>query len=276
MGTKTVDPVEEGMLADIRAHPDRDDLRLVYADYMEDTNHPLRAEFIRLQIQLWQAGIRAVPQNPMGEIMHDGTQVDPLVARCRELFMDHTWEAVGENGLGNLGHSQTEVGKPGSCWFDGYHVCKADIGGYRCEIRYGQNSSPHIAFCWQRGFVDAVLLRQGDVFDHMVRIMVQLPVTVVWLSDVLPIRNQPVGRMVPLWPGSMIYIPVEECWYEEGTGTRTIGEVQHQQLDPRLYHHLGRSRIGGGSWQGSMTRRRYYKTGADAMRDLSYACRLGL
>src|SRR5262249_2869178 len=42
----------DAFLADIIANPDDDDLRLVYADWLEDHGQPERAEFIRLQIEV--------------------------------------------------------------------------------------------------------------------------------------------------------------------------------------------------------------------------------
>src|SRR5262245_50511584 len=43
---------EEAFLADIRANPEDDASRLIYADWLEDHGDPVRAEFIRLQCQL--------------------------------------------------------------------------------------------------------------------------------------------------------------------------------------------------------------------------------
>jgi uncharacterized protein (TIGR02996 family) len=41
-----------GFLKDICAHPDDDDIRLIYADWLEDNGQPERAEFIRVQCEL--------------------------------------------------------------------------------------------------------------------------------------------------------------------------------------------------------------------------------
>jgi uncharacterized protein (TIGR02996 family) len=42
---------EEGLLADIRDNPDEDALRLIYADWLDEHDQPLRAELIRVQIE---------------------------------------------------------------------------------------------------------------------------------------------------------------------------------------------------------------------------------
>ncbi len=44
----------DSFLADIRANPDDDAVRLVFADWLEDNGDPDRAEFIRLQVRLAQ------------------------------------------------------------------------------------------------------------------------------------------------------------------------------------------------------------------------------
>jgi uncharacterized protein (TIGR02996 family) len=42
---------EEGLLADIRDHPEEDAPRLIYADWLEEHGQPLRAELIRVQVE---------------------------------------------------------------------------------------------------------------------------------------------------------------------------------------------------------------------------------
>src|SRR5262249_10339211 len=49
---RTVMKVQEQLLAAIRANPDDDAVRLVYADWLEEHGDPDRAEFIRVQITL--------------------------------------------------------------------------------------------------------------------------------------------------------------------------------------------------------------------------------
>src|SRR5262245_51493380 len=44
--------LEDAFLDDIRRAPDDDAVRLVYAAWLKDTGQPLRAEFIRVQLEL--------------------------------------------------------------------------------------------------------------------------------------------------------------------------------------------------------------------------------
>ena len=43
----------QGLLADIIEHPEDDDLRLIYADFLDDHDEEERAEFIRSQVELY-------------------------------------------------------------------------------------------------------------------------------------------------------------------------------------------------------------------------------
>ena len=53
MGRKKVETADgAGLLAAIRAMPEEDTPRLVYADWLDENGQPERAEFIRVQCQL--------------------------------------------------------------------------------------------------------------------------------------------------------------------------------------------------------------------------------
>jgi uncharacterized protein (TIGR02996 family) len=54
------DATRAGLLAAILAHPEDDDRRLVYADWLDDCGEGARAEFIRVQVELSQ---RACPRS---------------------------------------------------------------------------------------------------------------------------------------------------------------------------------------------------------------------
>src|ERR1043165_9690638 len=47
----TAQLTEEGLIADIREHPDDDSLRMIYADWLDEHEQQPRAEFIRLQLE---------------------------------------------------------------------------------------------------------------------------------------------------------------------------------------------------------------------------------
>lgn len=42
-----------GFIADIVEHPEDDSIRLIYTDWLEEHGDPERAEFIRVQVELW-------------------------------------------------------------------------------------------------------------------------------------------------------------------------------------------------------------------------------
>ncbi len=67
---------EEAFLSDIRASPDDDGPRLIYADWLEENGHPERAEFIRVQIEL-------------SRLNDDGPRREALEDRQDELLAAH-------------------------------------------------------------------------------------------------------------------------------------------------------------------------------------------
>ena len=71
---------EDALLAAIAATPDDDLPRLVYADWLDENGRPIRAEFIRLQIEI--AKKEMLPREEM-----DAHVV--LWLRQQELFDNH-------------------------------------------------------------------------------------------------------------------------------------------------------------------------------------------
>ncbi|HEX4607719.1 MAG TPA: TIGR02996 domain-containing protein [Urbifossiella sp.] len=71
---------EDGFLAAIRDNPDDDTTRLVYADWLDETGQPARAELIRIQVEQ----DRLAPQDP---------DRDPLDEQARAILAEHeaTW-----------------------------------------------------------------------------------------------------------------------------------------------------------------------------------------
>jgi uncharacterized protein (TIGR02996 family) len=65
---------EEAFLNDIRANPDDDGIRLIYADWLQEHGQPERAEFIRVQIEL----ARLADDDPRREALED--RQDELLA----------------------------------------------------------------------------------------------------------------------------------------------------------------------------------------------------
>jgi uncharacterized protein (TIGR02996 family) len=65
---------EQGFLSDIRANPDDDGVRLIYADWLQENAQAQRAEFIRVQIEL----ARLADDDPRREVLTD--RQDELLA----------------------------------------------------------------------------------------------------------------------------------------------------------------------------------------------------
>src|SRR5262249_29567986 len=87
--------LEQSFLADIRANPEDDTPRLVYADWLDDHNEAARAEFIRLQCEL-----AILPE--------DDPRRPPLKQRAEELRKAHgtRWRRQLPRA-GGLGWGQT-------------------------------------------------------------------------------------------------------------------------------------------------------------------------
>ncbi len=77
---------EPALLAAVAANPDDDLPRLVYADWLDENGQPLRAEFIRLQIEI--ARKETLPRAALNLFTH-------LWRRQQEILDDHRDELLG-------------------------------------------------------------------------------------------------------------------------------------------------------------------------------------
>ncbi len=116
----------DALLAAVLAHPDDDLPRLVYADYLEETGHTLRAEFIRLQCHL------AAEPHPQE------------AARIREHALLHTharsWlaplRAIGEPLAGRRTHALFHRGFVETVWMPaGVFAATAERLFSLCPVR---------------------------------------------------------------------------------------------------------------------------------------------
>jgi len=111
-----VDPVEEGFLSSLRARPDDDATRVVYADWLEERARTTESEFLRLQIALRTIA----PEDPrferLGEALRKiALQLDPtwrtVVSRAPiegcissvrfDFVCPKQWDALASSGLGD-------------------------------------------------------------------------------------------------------------------------------------------------------------------------------
>jgi uncharacterized protein (TIGR02996 family) len=79
---------EDALLAAIAEHPDEDTPRLVYADWLQEHDQPIRAEFIRVQIEI------ARKQETLPRVLLN-RHVD-LFKRQQELLDNHRDELLGQ------------------------------------------------------------------------------------------------------------------------------------------------------------------------------------
>jgi len=78
---------ENALLSTIAAYPDDDAPRLVYADWLEEHDRPVRAEFIRIQCEIAQKQ-RSLPRNQLDQYVD-------LFKRNQELEDNHRQELLG-------------------------------------------------------------------------------------------------------------------------------------------------------------------------------------
>ena len=80
---------EEAFLSDIRANPEDDGVRRIYADWLQENGQPQRAEFIRMQLDL----ARLSEDDPQREALAD--RQDELLARWERVWLGG-WDEVLE------------------------------------------------------------------------------------------------------------------------------------------------------------------------------------
>jgi uncharacterized protein (TIGR02996 family) len=183
MMTTHDDATRAGLLAAILAHPDDDDRRLVYADWLDDCGEVERAEFIRVGCELanhpcGDEGRRAA----LGSACHC-EQVEPgfhclpcldlarkeiaLWQRERELLCPvNFWGWFGDY-LGPMWPGSTGVNFAGSV---------AEVG-YFCP-----GSKPRWRLTLERGFIEAVTLPADDWLRHADAVLACHPVRRVTLT----------------------------------------------------------------------------------------------
>lgn len=143
------------LLAAVIANPDDDEIRLVYADAIDDHGDPERAEFIRAQIAL-----AAIDESkPCGgyycDVWGDGT---PLHRDCKIAHL---------RGI-EWRHLQTSI----FFWGADLQPLAGMAGNGYCT--------------WTRGFISGVRCRWDQWAEHGAIAIRQQPVTRVELSDVRP------------------------------------------------------------------------------------------
>jgi uncharacterized protein (TIGR02996 family) len=154
----------DALLADVVAHPERDDVRLILADWLQENGQEERAEFIRAQIELatWR---------------DERDWHRKALTRERNLLTQvHFWEWFGDvDGWLKAWPGSPAVG------------VLTDGRGGTCEVGYydGEDEKNWV-FTVRRGFVAEVRLPQQAWLAHGREIAGRHPLERVELSDRKP------------------------------------------------------------------------------------------
>jgi len=146
----------DALLADVIANPADDTPRLVYADWLDENGHESRAEFIRVQIEMWRR--RA---GPAGLVSEDS----PWLANdaAYQFMRRREWELL-DAALRDLPRA------------------------FRAAVPYGAAFSDHLSF--RRGFVASVTLPCAGWLAHGPALVRAAPLEEVRLSDAAMIESR--------------------------------------------------------------------------------------
>jgi uncharacterized protein (TIGR02996 family) len=139
--------VRSAFLADILANPKADDVRLIYADWLEEQGEGERAEFIRVQVELNQFDVGPKPWS-----RETARRVGYLMKRQREL----------------LRGPKPEIYSPEVVWFN-----QGD-GTETWKILFRPK--------WSRGFVSAITCPAADWLAHADALTAANPIEAVTLT----------------------------------------------------------------------------------------------
>lgn len=163
-------------LAAICADPDDDSLRLIYADWLEDQGDADRAEFIRVQCELFKRR-----KGPGGQVSEDSPwlandrKYQALRRRERELFEKHPeWFHI--EGLRTKIEVEALRRGPVGC-------CNRHADYMACDCM-----EEAIGIEVSRGFVDRIELACADFMQLAGRLFRAAPITEVRLTDREPHR----------------------------------------------------------------------------------------
>ncbi len=155
------------LLAGIIEHPEDDDRRLIYADWLEEDGQDDRAEFIRVQVELAGLGDEC-PDRQTLDVTN--TEIEQSIigvncGRCRWCVL-----AMRDSGLLLVNQEQ---------W-----IGKATLLGL---VDVGESISERITF--RRGFVESVRCAWGSWQRHGRAVALAHPVERVDLTDMEPLTN---------------------------------------------------------------------------------------
>ena len=112
-----IEPVEDEFLDGLRADPDNDEIRAVYADWLEERGQRLKAEFLRLQCRLAKASVGSAEASaiderlraisPSSDAWWRAITSRPRIERCNVRFAlkcPKRWSSLAPTGSPTVRH----------------------------------------------------------------------------------------------------------------------------------------------------------------------------
>lgn len=187
----------QGLLAAILEHPEADDLRLIYADWLDDHEQEKRAEFIRMQVELAKAELRLKDSQSKRcrecankEWVHRGE----LCNKCHEL----EWEVKDRQDASYdyIESNRFELGEEAIPGEPGWHT-----------IDSGILSVNKIILTFRRGFIAEVHAPLAVLQQHLPALIRQHPIERVRATDKEPWTASGGSR---LWHDKRYYTDSDE------------------------------------------------------------------
>jgi uncharacterized protein (TIGR02996 family) len=181
----------EGLLAAIRAEPDDDALRLIYADYLLDHGDPERAEFISVQIELArmdEAGEGQWPEDGHTCIL-DPCPVCVLVGRYKGLqrrereLLENGWVSWLASAFHPLAYDVGKTHRGDGTFGISLHEQKGMTGKAGEEIG-------HFDCFFRCGFIEVIALSWESWLAHESALLTATPLRSVTLLTIPPVRSQ--------------------------------------------------------------------------------------
>ncbi len=181
--------MEPSLLAAVIDNPTDDDLRLVFADWLEENGEEDRGAFIRVQIELAQ-GPRSYREcwKNQPKIDAEVRRMDGLRRREQELQELHgdTWAlplalAAGFKGTPMYGaaNGRDSLGNPRY-----HHICS----------EYASDMGRRLAWTFRRGFVESIETDTKTFLAHGATMVACQPLERVTLTGLQPNQSQMTGR----------------------------------------------------------------------------------
>jgi len=194
-------PEAHNILQAIIAEPDNDLHRLAYADWCEENNQPERAEFIRLQIALWN---------------------EQRDCNCGSTQGGHTFRG-GQHHNGPCAASQLRIEVNGK-WVRADLIAMTLWSANRCKwVGIGENHHPLECLAanlgqYARGFIRKVECTHDAWIEHGKKICAEHPIEDVRLVDKTPV----------------FYFGMY-CYHSENA---PFFHIEHGCLHPEIHKHL--------------------------------------